>query len=89
MLYAVMTRDKPDHLEVRLATRQAHIEYLKATGAVLAGPFLNDSGDMDGGLVVVDVEDRAAAEAWATEDPYTKADLFESVTIRAWKRVIG
>jgi uncharacterized protein YciI len=31
----------------------------------------------------------AAAEAWAAADPYAKAGLFESVTIRAWKKVRG
>lgn len=84
-----MTKDRPGSLDVRLANRPAHVEYLKETGAILAGPFLSDAGDMDGGLVVIDVEDRAAAEAWAAKDPYTKADLFENVTIRAWKKVIG
>jgi uncharacterized protein YciI len=31
----------------------------------------------------------AAARAWAADDPYAKADLFESVTLQEWKQVIG
>lgn len=89
MLFAVICVDKPGHLEVRLANRDVHVAYLKKTGAVLAGPFLSDEGEMNGSLVVVEAADRAAAEAWAAADPYAKADLFESVAIRAWKRVIG
>jgi uncharacterized protein YciI len=31
----------------------------------------------------------AAAQAWAENDPYNKAGLFESVTLSQWKKVIG
>ena len=30
-----------------------------------------------------------AAQAWAENDPYNKAGLFESVTLSQWKKVIG
>ncbi len=89
MLFAVICNDKPDHLEVRLANRPAHVDYLKETGAVLAGPFLDPAGEMCGSLVVIEAEDRAAAENWAANEPYAKAGLFDSVAIRPWKRVIG
>jgi uncharacterized protein YciI len=89
MLFAVICNDKPGHLEVRLANRPAHVAYLKETGAVLAGPFLDEAGEMCGSLVVVEAEDRAAAEAWAEAEPYAKAGLFDSVVIRPWKRVVG
>lgn len=89
MLFAVICTDKPGHLETRLANRDAHVAYLKSTGAVLAGPFLSNAGEMNGSLVVIEADDRAAADAWAAGDPYAKAGLFESVTIRPWKRVLG
>jgi len=85
----VICNDKPGHLEVRLANRPAHVAYLKETGAVLAGPFLDEAGEMCGSLVVVEAQDRAGAESWAANEPYAKAGLFESVAIRPWKRVIG
>ena len=44
---------------------------------------------MVGSLVVLDVPDRAAAEAWAANDPYARAGLFERVQVRPWNRVIG
>jgi uncharacterized protein YciI len=34
------------------------------------------------------VTDKAAAEDWAANDPYAKADLFQSVTLNPWKKVI-
>jgi uncharacterized protein YciI len=90
MPYALICRDKPGALAVRLANRDAHLAYAHETGAVVfGGPMLSEAGEMTGSLVVIDVPDRAAAEAFAAADPYNKAGLFESVEIVAWKRVIG
>lgn len=89
MLYAVICTDKPGHLDTRKANREAHLAYLGETGAVHAGPFLNEAGEMIGSLVVIEAEDRAGAQAWAENDPYAKAGLFEKVRIEAWKKVIG
>ena len=44
---------------------------------------------MAGSLVILEVPDRAAAEAWAAADPYARAGLFAQVTIRPWMKVIG
>ncbi len=90
MLVALIARDKPGALDIRKANREAHVAYLKETGVVaLAGPFLNGAGEMTGSLIVLDVPDMAAAEAWAANDPYAKAGLFANVTLDAWKKVIG
>ncbi|HLN25069.1 MAG TPA: YciI family protein [Patescibacteria group bacterium] len=91
MLFAVTCVDKPNHLEVRLANRSAHLEFLKGIldQLVAAGPtFADDGTSMNGSLVIADFPDRAAAEAYFANDPYAKADLFESVTIRAYKKVL-
>lgn len=89
MLFAVICDDRPGGLAIRTANRAAHLDYLKATEARLAGPFLDAAGAMVGSLVVIEAEDEAAAEAWAAADPYARAGLFERVAIRPWKRVIG
>lgn len=90
MKFAIICADKPGALQIRLDTRTAHLAYIEQTGTVTqAGPFLNDAGDMCGSLVVVEVADLAAAKVWADNDPYAKAGLFESVSVRAWKRVIN
>lgn len=89
MLIALIGRDKPGALQVRLDNRADHVAYLKGSGAVSqAGPLLDDAGEMCGSLVVLDVADMAAAEAWAAEDPYAKAGLFASVELIAWNKVI-
>ena len=89
MLIALIALDKPGALEVRKANRDAHIAYLKDTGVVQqAGPFLSNTGEMNGSLIVLDVPDMEAAQAWAAGDPYGKAGLFDSVTLRQWNKVI-
>lgn len=94
MLFAVICKDKPDHLEVRKANRPDHVAYLGETGGpasvVFAGPFLDEDGEaMIGSMVVIDAADRTAAERWAANDPYAKADLFASTEILPWKRAVG
>jgi uncharacterized protein len=89
-LFVLVCIDKPNARELRAANRPAHLDYVDASGVVtLGGPFLDDEGNPTGSLIILDVPDRAAAEAWAAADPYAKAGLFESVTIRAWKKVRG
>ncbi len=90
MRFALMTKDKPGALQTRVDTREAHLAYIAETGVVeMAGPVLDDEGQMCGSLIVLDVDDLAAAQAWADNDPYARAGLFADVTLRAWKKVIG
>lgn len=90
MRFAVITKDKPGALQLRLDTREAHVAYLKSSGVVeMAGPFLNEAGEMCGSLVVIEVADLAAAQAWADNDPYVKAGLFAESRVQAWNKVIG
>lgn len=90
MLYALLCNDKPDHLQLRLDTRTAHLDYLSGLGDHLkfAGPFLGDDAKPNGSLVVVEAADLAGAKAIAANDPYAKAGLFASVDIRPWNWAI-
>ena len=90
MRYAVITRDKDGVLQTRLDNRDAHLAYIKETGVVeMAGPFLDSNGTMCGSLIILTVDTRDAAQAWADNDPYAKAGLFEKVRIEEWKKVVG
>lgn len=90
MRFALMCKDKPGHLDLRKANRDAHLGYIKETGVVeMAGPLLDENGDMIGSLIVLDCADLQAAENWASNDPYNEAGLFADVTLRAWNKVIG
>lgn len=90
MLIALIARDKPDALQTRVDTRDAHLAYIQSTGVVSqAGPLLDGDGKMCGSLVILDVDDLAGAQRWADADPYAIAGLFASVELIAWKKVIG
>lgn len=90
MRAALICIDKPNHLQIRIDNRPAHLDHIKSSGIVeMAGPFLNADGDMIGSLVILTVETMDQAHAWAAADPYAKAGLFDSVTIREWKKVVG
>lgn len=90
MRFALMTKDKAGALQIRKDNRAAHLDYIETTGVVeMAGPLLDDAGDMCGSLVILEVADMAAAQNWADNDPYALAGLFSEVTLTAWKKVIG
>ncbi len=90
MIYVITCVDNPNHGAVRKENRTAHLAYLRALGDTLfaAGPTLtDDASSVTGSVIMVDLPDKQAAEAFAANDPYAKAGLFESVTIKAWKKV--
>lgn len=90
MHFALIATDKPDSLQIRLDNRDAHLTYVAQTGVVdLADPFLDRDGNMSGSLLILALDTMAEAENWAENDPYAKAGLFDSVTLKAWKKVIG
>lgn len=90
MRFALITKDNDGALQTRLDNRDAHLDYIKETGVVeMAGPFLDASGTMCGSLIILEVDNMDAAQTWADNDPYNKADLFQSVTLQEWKKVIG
>lgn len=89
MPYAVITKDKPDSLDLRNQERGVHLEFLEANkGRLLAaGAMIDDDGSGGrGGIIIVDTDDRKEAEDFIAEDPFTKAGLFESVTVVRWRK---
>jgi len=89
MPFVLICRDKPGHLETRKATRTDHLAYVETTAVVAqAGPIVVDD-QMAGSILILNVDTRAEAEAWAADDPYARAGLFDSVEILHWNRVIG
>lgn len=91
MLFAIQCIDKPNSLDLRMANRPAHLDYLNAHLAqvVAAGPLLDDAGEKPvGSLLVMEFADKDAAEGFAAGDPYAKAGLFQSVSIRPYRKVL-
>jgi uncharacterized protein YciI len=90
-LYKLACFDNPDSLDLRMATRPAHLAYAGENLAQvkMAGALLDDAGDMAGSLFIMDVPDRAAVEAFNAADPYQTAGLFGRVEIRGFRVSIG
>jgi len=98
MLYAIISQDVENSLEKRLSVRPAHVERLqklKEKGRlILAGPHPaidnNDPGPagFTGSLIVAEFESLQEAQAWADNDPYIKAGVYDSVIVKPFKKVL-
>ncbi|MES1926194.1 YciI family protein [Salinisphaera sp. T31B1] len=89
MPYLIETYDKPDHHDLRLSTRDVHLAYLDANAErlIACGAKLDDAGEIaSGGIYLVDVDTRAAAERFIEADPFHQAELFERVVITRWRK---
>ena len=91
MHFILYCTDKPDSLDLRLANRQAHLDYVKNSTCVrIGGPILgNDNESMAGSVLVLELDTLAQAKAWSDADPYTKAGLFGSIDIRPFRWTVG
>lgn len=89
MLFAVICTDKPESLDLRMATRPTHLEYLASQAGLImhGGPTLDAEGRPRGSLLLIDVKDHAAAEAFAAADPYALAGLFQDSEIHPYRAV--
>ncbi len=88
MLFAYWMMDRPGMAAARQAKRAEHSAYLAAVESSVhfAGPLVAEDGaSVIGSLLVVDLPDRAAAEAWIADEPVTKAGIYQSTEIAAIK----
>lgn len=89
MLFVSIGIDKPDGAPLRAKLVGAHMAYLQRGSVVkLAGPFEDEAGGYTGSMLIIEAKDKAAAEAWIAEEPFTKAGLFAHTELRAWFAVI-
>jgi uncharacterized protein YciI len=90
-LFILMCVDHPGGLARRMATREAHLAYAREHLSMIkvAGPLLDEAGDMAGSMFIIEAPDKAAVEAFSAADPYRLADVFERVEIRPWRITVG
>ena len=105
MLYIIRYVFREGADEARAQARAAHLNYLKDAGdrLKLAGPIAAEHatdhegaapegsppGAPEGSLLIVDADSLTAARLFAQSDPYFKADIVETMKIKAFKAVIG
>lgn len=97
MLYVIYAEDIANSLEKRLSVRPAHLarlQLLHDEGRLLtAGPMpavdSNDPGaaGFTGSTVIAEFESLDAAQAWANDDPYIAAGVYQRVVVKPYKKV--
>jgi uncharacterized protein YciI len=98
MWYAIISRDVPDSLALRLQARPDHLarlDDLKQAGRLLvAGPHpAIDSEDpgsagFTGSLVIAEFNSLVDAQHWADADPYIAAGVYADVIVKPFKKVL-
>ncbi len=98
MYYSIISEDIPNSLPLRIKARPEHLlrlEKLKEEGRLLvAGPNpaldTSEPGEagFTGSVVIAEFESLEAAKAWANQDPYIKAGVYQSVQIKPFKKVL-
>ena len=88
MHWLIKCRSKPGTDALRAATINAHRDFLDGYPEVTwySGPmFTDDNKNAIGSLRLIEFPDRNAALAYINADPYTKAGIFQAITVERWK----
>ncbi|MEE8388230.1 MAG: YciI family protein [Acidiferrobacterales bacterium] len=98
MLYVINGTDVANSLDKRQTARSDHLarlEQLKNEGRlILAGPCpaidSNDPGSagFSGSIIVAEFDSLELAQAWADDDPYVSAGVYNSVSVKPFKKVL-
>lgn len=98
MWYAILSEDKPESLQRRLTARPAHLarlHTLQNEGRLLvAGPHPAIDSDnpgeagFTGSLVIAEFASLEQAQQWADKDPYVEAEVYQTVTVKPFRKVL-
>ena len=98
MYYSIVGTDIENSLERRMSVRERHVARLKDLAEqgrlLMAGP--NPAIDSEepgesgftGSIIVASFESLESAQAWAAEDPYIEAGVYDNVTVKPFKKVL-
>ena len=89
MLYIIYQEDREDGAAIRAATRDAHFAYLERHKdiLVLGGALLaDDAKSRTGSVLIINVANRAAADAFSENEPFRRAGLFRTVKVSHMRR---
>ena len=94
-LFAIFAVDKPDTLALRLEHHAAHRTYLEEQDSagirtIMSGPLQTDDGEiMNGSLLIVEAQNRAAVERHVERDPFMRHGIWGEVKISRFHRRKG
>ena len=90
MIHVFHLIDRDGAAELRQRIRPEHKAYLArvADRIAFAGPLLADDGlTMVGSLLAIDFADRAAALAWIEAEPFTRAGVYGTRQLHAFRNL--
>lgn len=98
MWYAIISEDIDNSLELRKKHRPDHLARLRDLAdknrLLVAGPHpaidSEDPGEagFSGSLVIAQFDSLAQAQQWADADPFLLKGVYESVTVKPYKKVL-
>ncbi|MEU6738482.1 YciI family protein [Streptosporangium sandarakinum] len=94
MEYFVYGRDRPGAFGLKVRLSEEHWSFMDGYAELLVarGPTMtghDDEAEPTGSLHIVDLPDIEAARAFAYEEPYHRAGVFESVLLCRFRNVLG
>jgi len=87
MQFIIIARDGEDEgaLNRRMAARESHMAYSemasKTGEQLMAAAMLNNDGDMNGSVMIVEFEDIEAVQAWLDKEAYITGDVWQDIQI--------
>ena len=85
MHYVIFAKDKPNHVEKRLANYDAHKAYLGTNPIkfLMSGPLVSeaDHETMLGSFFLIEADNIEQVKAFNAKDPFKKADIWENCHI--------
>jgi uncharacterized protein YciI len=90
MKFAIQCILAKDANDKRISLRNEHLRYISANKDQIfcGGPTVDADGNPEMMLIILDVPDLTAAEAFINAEPYNRSGVFSQVTIRAWRQVL-
>ena len=94
MLFAIISEDVSNSLELRMKARPAHLARLQILAdknrLFVAGPHPKSDGSegFTGSLVIADFDTFEEATLWADADPYIEAGVYAKVVVKPFKAVL-
>ena len=98
MWYVINATDNANSLERRLSVRAQHLARLQELQnegrLLLAGPYPGvDSDDpgpagFTGSLIVAEFDSLEDAQSWANTDPYIEAQVYASISVKPFRKVL-
>lgn len=80
--FVLRCTDSENATELRPLHRPEHLAHVRGSGVVrIAGRMLDGAGSVIGSLLIVEVADAAAAEAFSMADPFRRLGVYSAVEI--------